>query len=247
MKHLVKISDDLSESQLGTMDEIEWASVASPLDTVTLSGNASFYLYEETSSQAQLFNDHLNISRSLTRVSSSATDNLFTLARSKSEWFPHGEEITKDYQIEEETYEDIGYIKNELRTSFPQISKDFRVFITKFNALKSDATQYQDLIGGRSLFFLKMIFDFSEQKHGVVKHRKIQIRTFVFGSATPINSVVPFIDVCLSLYRELSGQDTCGMSIKLGAVTAEYVEGLFRRLISSTATILRLKDQYYKP
>ena len=52
---------------------------------------------------------------------------------------------------------------------------------------------------------------------------------------------------CKDLWSEMSSQDYGGMSVKLGESTPNYVEILFRKLISIMNSILKLREQYFQP
>ena len=245
-EYLIDMYHDFPEESLEDMDDYEYASLASPLENVTTSCDATFNLYDETLKNMSRYNDHLNISEVLDMVTLSGSSSVASLYKSNPDWFPHGQEITDKYKIEDKLYEQIEHIKDELKSSFSQISGDFETFIQKINPPNFDPSQYQDLIGSRSMFFFKMIFDFAERSYGPTGTRRDQIGKFVFGSATPIAIADPIINECCEIWKELSSQDNSGPSVKLGNVNTVYIESLFRRLINSITTILELRKRYFK-
>lgn len=95
------------------------------------------------------------------------------------------------------------------------------------------------------MFFFKLVFDFSEKNFGVTGPREDQIRKFIFGNSKSIPTAEPLIEGAKNLYKELSSQDSTGESVKMGKVTAGYVERLFRRLIGVMASLLQLREAYF--
>ena len=162
------------------------------------------------------------------------------------DYFPKREEFIYKYKVTDETEININYIKGHLKKISPDISKDFDYFITKYHAFKRDKSQYQDLIGSRSMIFYAFIFEFSKNNFGVELPRKEAIKKFVFGNSPYDNSVEPIIDNADKLYRELSNQDSNrGQSVKVGNVDENYIDDLFRRIIAVMASMLQLREKYY--
>lgn len=53
--------------------------------------------------------------------------------------------------------------------------------------------------------------------------------------------------MALDLYNELSNQDDPSKeSVKLGNTSTVYLEDLYNRLISAIASLLKLREQYFK-
>ena len=139
----------------------------------------------------------------------------------------------------------IEYIKSQLKIINPDVLKDFNQFLTKFNSVKVNESQYQDLIGFRSMMYLKLIFGFCEKNYGLAKGRKKQIMKFIFGSSPYDSAADPIVTIALNLYLELSNQDK-KVSVKTGNVTEDYIKDLFRRIIDSLSSVLRLRAKYFK-
>ena len=77
-------------------------------------------------------------------------------------------------------------------------------------------------------------------------YRMSPFKKFVFGNVPFIASTEPLLKTCNNLYREMSGQDSSGMSVKLCIVSSAYVESVFRRLIGNIAAILKIRNQYFQ-
>ena len=129
----------------------------------------------------------------------------------------------------------------------PDLVDDFKNFIDKFPGLELTSSHYQDLIGARSFFYLKMVFSFSESNFGALspKNRREDIRRFIFGNSQRLPSAEPIVERCYRMYIELSSQDPSHQSVKTGNVDSIYVETVFRRLIDCINSVLFLREQYF--
>ena len=246
-RHYVRsMYEDVPEDKISQMGDGEYSFFISTLDSGTVSGSAVYHVHDETGEASDLYIQHSSTLASLGVLAGSDSTSVEVFSLSQPVLFPNGNKITQDYEIEDEIDKNIDFIGKELEAPFPEVKEDFDYFFTKFHAFQRDKSQYQDLIGGRSMFFFKLVFDFSEQKYNV-KKRIDAIRKFVFGSALPVSSTEPLIKRCRKLYGELSSQDSSGNSVKLGSVSPGYVEGLFRRLVGNIAAILDLRKRYFQP
>lgn len=246
-KYIGVMYEDVSEDQIRSMNDDQYSSFVMPLRSSGVSGETTYVLYDETKKAGYIYDQHFNITTSLDLSASGDSTSVHSFATYQPQWFPNRDRITAEYEIEDEIDKHIDFVGRELSRSFPDLKQDYDAFIKKFHSFRYDKSQYQDLIGSRSLFFFKLIFDFSKRTYGVEHPRIEAIRRFVFGSASPLVSTEPIIKTCRDIYSELSSQDASGMSVKLGSVIPAYVESLFRRLIGNIAAILNLRKRHYHP
>jgi len=233
--------------EVNGMSDEEYSVFTTVLNSSGVSGEASLYLHEESRQANILYQQHYPMAASLATLADADSTSVEVISQANPQWFPSHERITREYEIEDEIDNQIEYITGQLQKQFPDLKDDFSSFIIKFHAFRGDKSQYQDLIGSRSLFFFKMIFEFSKQHYNVEKPRIKAIKTFVFGRSQFIASTEPVLRGCNNLYREMSGQDGTSMSVKLGVSSPSYNESLFRRLIGNIAAILELRNRYFQP
>lgn len=248
-QYIRRMYEDVPEAEIVNMDDVDYFQFQMPLTNSGISGEVATHLHKESLETGYTFNNHQNLTASLCVSGSSDSTSVNILSISQPRWFPNRNRLTDEYKIEDELEKHISSIQKELNASFRDIKDDFDAFIRRYYAFQTDKSQYLDLIGSRSMLFFKLIFDFSESNYGVQtpKNRRNDIRRFIFGSNAPIASAEPIINTCYHLYRELSSQDSSGMSVKLGDVTVAYIEGLFRRLVGNMAVVLDLRARYFSP
>lgn len=244
---VLKMYKNVPIEKVQGMSDEEYSAFTKPLNSSIVSGEALPYLFRESQQSGRFSEQHYNTATSLNTISSADSWSVCAISTASPDWFPDREKITQEYKIKDEVDKHIEYIGNQLQKNFPAIKDDFDVFIKKFRAFPLNASQYLDLIGARSLFFLKLIFDFSKQSYSLEYPRLDAIKKFVFGSSQPLPSDEPLLEACCDLYKEMSKQDGSGMSVKMGVATDVYVESLFRRLIGNIAAILMLREKYFKP
>lgn len=246
-KYIKKMYEDVPEAEIVNMDDTSYYQFQIPLTNSGITGEVATHLYQESQEAGYTFDDHQNLTASLCVSGSSDSTSVNVLSISQPTWFPNRDSLTDEYKIEDELEKHLEFVNGELASSFPNVKNDFDAFIRRYYTFQSDSSKYLDLIGSRSMFFLKLIFGFSESNYGAQtpKNRRNDIKRFVFGSNTSLSSADPLIELCYQLYCELSSQDSCGMSVKIGAVTAAYIDGLFRRLVGSMAAILNLRSRYF--
>jgi len=245
--YLNRMMDDVPEDQILSMSDEEYLTLTNPIMSTTISGEAFTDILGDTRQAGIQYEQHYDTCASLLTTCSSGTSGYWAVSEAKPEWFPHRNQISYEYKVEDEVHNQIEYIGTYLNDNIPQIAADFDVFIKKYRAFKADSSKYQDLIGGRSMFFFKMIFDFAKQNFGVENPRIDAIRIFVFGSAKPLPLAESIIKSCRQLYSDFSNQKNNVPSIKAGNVTPLYVETMFRRLIGNIASLLRLRETHFKP
>jgi len=245
--YMDRMLDDVPESQIVQMDDGEYSTLTTPVLSAGISGEIFYDMLDQSRQSERQHEQHYSSCASINSIGISGTSGYKSLSETNPSWFPNGQQISKDYRIQDSLYEQIDYIKTCLSKHLPHVAKDFKVFIDKFNAFKLDSSQYQDLIGSRTMFFFKMIFDFSKQHFGVEYPRKKAIEVFVYGNGTPLPLSDPIIRSCHQLYTDLSSQNAGAQSVKIGNVTPQYVESTFRRLIGEIASVLKLREQQYTP
>jgi len=238
--------NDVSEDKIVQMSDGDFAFFTNPIRSPAISGEVIVDVYEQSKSGSVQYGQHYSVCASLDSVMQSGTSGYMALANARPEWFPNKDQITREYKVEDNLFKEIDYIRGYLNGYLPDVAGDFDAFIDKYNAFQSDSSQYQDLIGSRSMFFFKMIFEFSKQIFGVEFPRANAIRKFVFGNAAPVSIAEPIIQDCKDLYIELSNQNDPSQSVKLGNVTPEYVDSIFRRIIGDIAALLKLRENNYR-
>jgi len=246
-RYIRRMYETVPEAEIVKMDDETYYQFKQPLTISGVSGEVATYLNRESRETEYILDNHQNLTATLCVSGSSDSTSVNVLSISQPTLFPDRDSLTDEYKIEDELGKHIDFVQRELASSFPDVKNDFDAFVRRYYAFQSDSSQYLDLIGSRSMLFFRLIFDFSESNYGpqTPKNRRNDIKRFVFGSNTPLPSADPIIETCYLLYRELSSQDSSGMSVKMGAVTAAYIDGLFRRLVGSMAAILDLRSRYF--
>lgn len=239
--------NDMPEAQVLQMDDNEYYAFTGPARDTIFSGEAMNDIYTESKQSGVHYGQHYSLCASIDHTTRSGTSGYIALSQSKPDFFPNRDQITKSYEFEDSLHSDIDYIKDYLHNNLTDIEGDFASFIDKYNAFKSDSSQYQDLIGSRSMFFFKMIFEYSSKYSGIKQTRAEAIRTFVFGKTKPFPSAEPIIQSCKKLYVELSSQDDPAHSVKIGKADPAYIDQTFRRIIGKIAALLKLRDHNFQP
>jgi hypothetical protein len=137
--------------------------------------------------------------------------------------------------------EDIKYIESRLGRIVPNISEDFKHFLANYYATTQGEVRYQELIAFRTMVFLKLIDAFAKA-HGSLDSTPRKGRILIFASGQP-SAIDPNVnqlaDAAMSLWQSLSNQDSSAMSVKMGNVTAEYIDLTFRNALVVAAALLR--------
>jgi len=244
-EYILRMYENVPIEKVNEMSNGEYSAFTTVVNSSIVSGEASFYLHEESKQTNYLYQQHFATVASLDTLAGADSTSVQAISLNNPDWFPDGDGITHEYEIKDEIDNQVEYIAGQLQAQFPDLKDEFDSFIKKFRAFRGDKSQYQDIIGSRSMFFFKMIFDFSKQSYGVEYPRLDAIKRFVFGSTPIISSTEPLLKSCNNLYREMSGQDGSGMSVKIGKVSPGYIESLFRRLIGNIDAILELRNQFF--
>lgn len=239
--------NDTPEDALDSMTTHEFSTYKMPLHHAIQSGSVINEIDQDITANLKGSSNLVNLCATVYTMASTAANTFTSLPWVTGEWFPNKERIIEEFRIEDDLYNQIQFIRNELTKLSSDIAADFDSFIAKYNSAQKDESKYMDLIGSRSLFFFKVIFDFSMQNYGTENPRKLAIENFVYGSAPRLKSADTIMDQCKKLYEKMSSQDGSGKSIKKGKADIQYIEALFRELISTMKLILDMRRIYFKP
>jgi len=236
--------DDVNESYVTQMGDQDYSIFSRPISDLVTSGAIILSIRDQSRSALKSAEMHDALLAS-SASGTSATAYSIDVVSSNFAWcFPNREQIVAQYEPRRKLEDEIDYIKNQLSIIDPDVCRDFEAFLQKFY-IGDVETKYQDLIGFRSMFFLRLIFEFSERTYGTTGRRK-QIKRFVFGS-TPYNTTADtIIKGAMDLWSELSDQDSIGNSVKLGHVTKTYVETIFPITIGVIASLLKLRERVFR-
>jgi len=244
-EHFVyEMFSNIPEENIIKMSPDEYVPLMGIIDDAIASGSLISPMEDDIRRSYTQSQEQLNICASMNTSYGTAASGAFHIGILNPTWFPNQMKIKDTYKMEDSLYEEIDNIRKKLDSLFPDIRNDFESFISKFLSSPVDETKYQELIGSRSMFYFKMIYETTEKKFGKQKSRRDSIERFVFGNSKPIAAVQPLIDRCFDLWKELSGQNA--NSVKKGNVSPNYIELLFRRLIGGMESILDLRSRYYK-
>ena len=244
-KYLTDTYDDAPTDVIESLDDFAYRDFIRPLEDMRTAGVSAVRIRDESRKALSQSKDHITVLNTAGTTASSVTTSLEYFVGENPKWFPRHEVIRNRYKPKDELQEQIEYIKTQLPKITPDISEDFNSFVQKFYIFKNDKTKYQELIGGRSMFFFKLVFDFTNKRFGLSKNRREQILRFVFGNASPKSAAEPFLDNAKRLWDELSSQDAIDQSVKMGRVTPAYVEAMFRKTIAVMASLLQLREEYF--
>jgi hypothetical protein len=233
------------KEEIRSFNNVTYQEFIGPLTDISTPGLSAIHIRDESRAKYTQSNNHTIILTAVNTTGANAVAGGEAISRRNPQWFPNHEETIQRYKRVDDLEKNIAYIKLQLPGITPDISDDFDAFVKKYYAFRVDTTKYQDPIGARTMFFFKLVFDFSEKSFGVTSSREDQIRKFVFGNSPSIPSAEPLIQDAKNLWKELSSQDSTGESVKMGKVTVEYVERLFRRLIGVMASLLQLREAYF--
>jgi hypothetical protein len=245
-EYSMKMLEDIPKVNVELMSNSDFSGIMTIVNSLGIAGEASSLLFEESKNMYALKQHHFATAATLNTMAYSDSSSVQAFSIINPRLFPDGVRITNEYKIQDELNKQIKYVGDQLQNDFPSLKDEYDDFIKKYQIFRGNNSQYQDIIGGRSLFFYKMIFDFAENEYSTKYPRLNCIKRFVFGSATVIPSTLPLLKACDKLYKDISNQDSSGNSVKLGKVTPIYIESIFRRLIGNIYAILELRDNYFK-
>lgn len=245
-KFVIELYSSGKKEVVESFTDNEYNRFIIPINDMLVSGSAIDQINYESQQAEQVAPLHMPIVAATGSTMSTAATNAQTISLELSDFFCKRDEIIKEYEPIDNFVHDVEYIRGELPNINRDVADDFEYLINKFNAFQTSASDYQELIGARSTFFFRLIFDFATTNYGG-STRKEQISRFVFGSATPDPTVEAIINNAREMYRELSDQDpSTGISAKEGKITPLYAEVTFRRLISIMSSLLRFRQRYFQ-
>jgi len=241
------------ESELERIPESTFAIFVSPLERIVSVGS----IYIEPSDKPIWVREKTdeitgNVS-SMSGLTSIATGdtaaNIMNLAPMVEIDATRFSSLIEEYLSETKVDEDLGYIESELLKLDADAADDFQHFLDNYFSSEPNDSKYQELIGSRSLFFQKTIFRFAENQ-GIFappSSRRDQMETFVYGNNPARDpSANATIDTAKDLWKELSSQDSSGLSVKIGNVTPEYVQLTFNKIIIVISMLLKQRELHFK-
>lgn len=238
--------EKITDSDLDDLDETQYSDFISPLNIVCENSTTIKKLKNDLKERNEEYAIFLSTASSSTSIASAgsaitASNALFLHPFSKTVW------SVTEYKKIVEPEENIKYLKQELPKLNPDISADFNHFLNIYHSSQANKQKYQELIGARTMFFLKLICPSGEKYlQSGEKTRKDKIYRFVFGNYTIIG-YDSIIDSAKKLWNELSDQEPIsGYSVKVGNVSSDYVEVLFNKILSIMASLVKLRIQYFK-
>lgn len=243
--YIINVYENASGSAILKMGKTEFENWMIPIASFTATASIGSVIYSQSDVRFGEISKELLVIQSTDGTADNSIKSIKLLSASNPASLPNVNNIEYQYRIKDELDKNIEFLKIELRKITPDIEEDFESFVNKFYAFKTDVTKYQDLIGARSMFFNKFIFDYVEQTYGRQPNRKKDIEKFVFGSAMPVAIADAEITKSKDLYSKLSAQT--GRSAKLGNLTLAEIEVQFRDIINTMASIIKLRNSYYQP
>lgn len=249
VKFLLDLYGPIDEAALDSVPTQDYAPMILPLGNVVHYGNAFISLGQDTPDIQQYLSRMIPLASSTSAVfaatTSGTTFGYMAFARSVPTETERLRGLLIRYLSELGIEDDIKYIRDRLPHVVPYVSADFEHFLSNYYATGDSQLKYQELIGFRSLFFIKLIDGFAAQ-HGANETTTRKGRILIFAAGGPDNKdkdVNRLANSAMSLWRDLSGQDSSQMSAKLGNVTAEYIKLLFNQCIVVAGSLLRENER----
>jgi len=231
-----------------SLPSIDNKFITSPLSTIRSYGVIHKNINQHITNDLETLKKDKFLLETTRSLSWSATSSLTEIANMYPNIFPLKDKVIKDYNQSDQYNKNIDYIRKTLPNIDKTLLEDFNHLIEKLNLFSNTTSQYQDLIGARSLFFFKMIYGEVESKFGTrkKKDRHDDIRKFIFGNTVHDFLIEPIIETAYNLYTDLSSQDKAEkLSVKSGNVTANGIKILFEQLFGVIASLLQLREKYY--
>jgi hypothetical protein len=246
---LLKLFEPLGDSAVDRIPAEEYPNLVSPLQNLVGYGSTYLTVRDQSKSVQDYLAKIIPIASQGSAIFASTTSasaaNLFV---SFSVSLPtEGERIRAllDRYLQQLRIEDeITYIKQRLPNLTPNVFDDFVHFLSNYYSSEGYALKYQELIGFRSLFFIKLVDGFAFS-HGCTNStpRKDRIMVFSFSHMSGQDQTQDLMaDSAMAVWKSLSKQDTAGMSAKMGNVTSEYVRLLFGESIVVAGALLRQNE-----
>jgi len=247
-KNYVDYSYDMIDNSIDKANEMPenvFYEVKTATDSILTSGPTVTAIAGESQSNLDLSNQHISTFKATQSYVTSGAANLTYISQNYPQYFPNAPDIVSKYKPEDKLENNIKYIKSKLPNVPPDISKDFDEFEQNFRSGAPAEEKYMLLIACRTMLYYKLIFSYVRTVIGPANNRRDAIVKFATGGKTLNPADEPVIDNMKELWNELSDQnENTPHSVKVGNVTKEYNEQLFRRIIGNLTALFKLREKY---
>ncbi|MGV7927425.1 MAG: hypothetical protein AB2L13_00740 [Spirochaetota bacterium] len=234
---------NLNEGELDRLSDPEFNEVKVNIDLAVCSGQIYTDYYHTLNGHYTDISGYTSVLASTGIATGTATSQCINFHSHAPRLFIEGDKFIAIYKPKDELFENIDYIRNQLKTINPGILRDFEYLVKKLHLFSITEEQYQDIIGARSSFFLNFIFN--RQSSTNSNPRREQIIQFVFGKTTYDNRADNIVNEAKKLWDELSSQDPNAQSVKTGNVSTSYIDSILTRMFGIIASLLKLRESYY--
>ncbi len=238
-----------SEADIGVilnLNEEQYKASITPMITATNLVPLYKSIYNSTNEKTESLKYDNDVIIAATNVTNTFLSTAKAIVSSEPKAFKGSKNLFQRHDHDIIVDKDIKFIQKILKNITPNISDDFDHFLKAYYAFEQSACSYQEFIGYRSMFYLKLIFPYVLEKYGLEKPRNKAIEKFIFGTNSVNNGALSIIKISNDLYKELSNQSNSSMSVKLGNTTPEYTRALFIRIIENMTSVLKLRNTYFK-
>ncbi len=246
----IDLYGSLVEPKVNEMSETDFRGMMNPLSNMVRFGTTFITLHRTKDVKSYLQTFEATASGGSAVFSASVADSTVNFIG-----FTHPQEperariqgLLETYFSQLKPEEDIRYIEERLPKILPNVAEDFKHFLANYYASKQNELKYQELIAFRTIFFMKLVEEFAKL-HGCPDSvsRKEKITFFAFKSSkTTDPNAEKIAEAAFSLWKTLSTQDSSALSVKMGNVTASYIDLLFHNVLIVAATLLRQNENYW--
>jgi len=257
VKFLTEVYGTPSEWRLDKLSDEEYLSFAQPLSNSIMHGTEFISLSDNIKSVRSHLNKFVAVpsgsSTAFTTSVVASTDSFVEVFPADSPEYDRMIDSLNRYLDSIHLNEELEYIKQRLPKLEPDVSKDFDHFLQNYYASTQSNLKYQELIGFRSLFFLKLIDGFADIQYVPQSAneerltRKSRILFFVSGQRISNDEQLKTLaDTATTLWDNLSNQDSTSMSVKMGNVTSNYVSLLFHEAIIVVSSLIQQNAHAWK-
>lgn len=234
------IYGNIDESELDKLTDSEFDELNKNID-LTLCPKQTYNDYFNASQNR--YNDINGFTPILTSTGiatiGTVTSECINFQKQNPNLFINGAKILAAYNPKNELFDNIAYIRQELKKMNPSMLDDFEYLVSKINLFSVSKKTYQDIIGARSLFFFNFIFNNQGSS------RRDQIIQFAFGNTVYNSGADTVIDQTMDLWSELSSQDPENPSVKIGNVSILYISNILTKMFATITSLLKLRDSYH--
>ncbi len=168
--------EGLDANSVAQMGDPDYAVVTRPMSDLVASGVIIYDIRDQSTEELANAEWHNAMAGSTASVASVIIPSIDKVSLNYPEYFPHGKQIIEKYEPKKKLQEEIDYLEKQLQSIDQEVYEGFKAFLRKYT-VGGAKTKYQDFIACRTMFFLRLIFGFSESKYGT-KGRKEQIRHY---------------------------------------------------------------------